>query len=67
MLIRVDAVGLNPGDALTQKMGSYMVTKYPLIRGLEAAGTVVEVGEGVTSFVVGDQVCVCMSSVSCSH
>lgn len=57
VLIRVEAAGVNRADVL-QRRG-----RYPLppdaspILGLEVAGEVVELGEGVDAFVVGDRVC----------
>jgi len=57
VLIRVHAAGVNRPDAL-QRAG-----KYPMrpgmnpIPGLEVAGEVVAVGNGVSTFAVGDRVC----------
>jgi putative PIG3 family NAD(P)H quinone oxidoreductase len=57
VLLRIAATALNRADLL-QREG-----RYPLppganpILGLEVAGTVMEVGEGVTEFEVGDNVC----------
>ena len=57
VLVRVEAAGVNRADVL-QRMG-----RYPLppgaspILGLEVAGEVVELGDGVNAFVVGDRVC----------
>lgn len=57
VVIRVEAAGVNRADIL-QRMG-----RYPLphgaspILGLEVAGEVAELGEEVSSFVVGDRVC----------
>jgi putative PIG3 family NAD(P)H quinone oxidoreductase len=57
VLIEVKASGLNGAD-LAQRQGAYPPPKgaSPLI-GLEAAGIVVELGEGVEEFSVGDRVC----------
>ena len=57
ILIRVAFAGVNRPDAL-QRAGSYAPppTASPL-PGLEAAGTVVAVGPGVTEWRVGDEVC----------
>jgi putative PIG3 family NAD(P)H quinone oxidoreductase len=57
VLIKIAAAGLNGAD-LTQRMGRYdMPPGATDILGLEAAGTVVALGDGVTQWKVGDQVC----------
>lgn len=57
VLVTVAAAGLNRAD-LVQRRGAYPAPEgYPQdIPGLEYAGTVLRVGEGVTSFAVGDRV-----------
>ncbi|KAH9924379.1 chaperonin 10-like protein [Fomitopsis serialis] len=55
LLIKVEAAGLAPADWAIQAMG-ILVEKYPAIIGFDAAGTVEEVGEGVTKFQKGDRV-----------
>ena len=60
LLIRVKATGLNRAD-LAQRRGLYPTpsttsTNTPTIAGLEAAGEVAALGEGVTGFDVGDRV-----------
>jgi len=54
ILVRHAAVGLNFIDTY-HRSGLYPV-KYPQVLGLEAAGHVEAVGEGVTRFAVGDRV-----------
>ena len=57
ILIRVAAAGVNRPDAL-QRMGNYPVPPGASdLPGLEAAGTVAAVGEGVGRWKVGDKVC----------
>ncbi len=57
VLIRIAAAGLNGAD-LTQRMGRYeMPPGATDILGLEASGTIVALGEGVTQWHVGDEVC----------
>ena len=57
VLIRVAAAGLNGAD-LSQRLGRYDVPAGASdILGLEASGTVVAVGDGVTQWTSGDQVC----------
>ncbi|MGF6099129.1 NAD(P)H-quinone oxidoreductase [Pseudomonas sp. 18175] len=57
ILIRVHAAGVNRPDAL-QRAGKYPMkpgmSPYP---GLEVAGEVVALGEGVSEYAVGDKVC----------
>jgi NADPH2:quinone reductase len=53
-LVRLDAVGVNFVEVY-QRTGIYKVTP-PFIPGSEAAGTVVEVGAGVTNVAVGQHV-----------
>ncbi len=57
IVIRVAYAGVNRPDAL-QRAGSYAppANASPL-PGLEASGTVVEVGPGVTRWAIGDKVC----------
>lgn len=56
VLIQVAAVGINYAD-LAQRQGTYLTrTRVPMIPGLEVAGTVIELGPGVTSPTVGTRV-----------
>ncbi|KAJ3552135.1 hypothetical protein NM688_g4312 [Phlebia brevispora] len=54
VLVREDAIGLNPIDYFIPETGLF-VTLYPIILGWEAAGIVVQLGEGVSSVAVGDK------------
>ncbi|WP_258805505.1 quinone oxidoreductase family protein [Pseudarthrobacter sp. NS4] len=54
LLLKVGAAGVNFIDTY-KRSGTYKVP-YPFIPGSEAAGTVEEVGDGVTGFVPGDRV-----------
>jgi tumor protein p53-inducible protein 3 len=57
VLLHVAATAMNRADLL-QRQGRYPVPPGASeILGLEVAGTVIEVGEGVTDFAVGDNVC----------
>ncbi|MBI2318706.1 MAG: NAD(P)H-quinone oxidoreductase [Betaproteobacteria bacterium] len=61
VLIKVEAAGVNRPDVL-QRMGHYPPPPGASdIPGLEVAGTVVALGEGVTSWKVGDAVCALVS------
>lgn len=55
ILIRSVAVGVNHADLMTPRLGQAS-TNSPRIPGLDVAGTVQEVGEGVTNFRPGDKV-----------
>jgi NADPH:quinone reductase-like Zn-dependent oxidoreductase len=56
--IRVEAIGLNRAEAL-YRAGLYLRTPtLPSLMGLEAAGIVEALGEGVQNFAVGERVCV---------
>jgi len=54
--IAVRAVGLNYADTMFTKGQYFVRPTFPAIPGLEAAGEVVALGEGVTSLRVGDRV-----------
>ncbi|HTM78248.1 MAG TPA: NAD(P)H-quinone oxidoreductase [Devosia sp.] len=57
ILVQVAAAGVNRPDVL-QRLGHYKLpADASLIPGLEIAGTVVALGEGVTAFGIGDAVC----------
>ncbi len=57
VLIKVAAAGLNGAD-LTQRLGRYeMPPGATDILGLEASGTIAALGDGVTQWKVGDEVC----------
>ena len=57
VLIKVAAAGVNGAD-LSQRRGTYLLPPgTPDILGLECAGTIVAVGEGVTDWAIGAQVC----------
>jgi NADPH:quinone reductase-like Zn-dependent oxidoreductase len=58
MLVKVAAAGLNPvdwliADGMLEGMAPHV---FPLVMGQDFAGTVTEVGHGVTRFAVGDEV-----------
>ncbi|TFK27957.1 GroES-like protein [Coprinopsis marcescibilis] len=55
ILVKVDAVGLNPVDWKVRKFGIY-IDNYPVVLGTDIAGEVVELGENVTKFAKGDKV-----------
>src|SRR5690554_1712864 len=53
--VRVHAAGLNPVDYKVAANG-HPAWEYPFILGLDVAGTVDELGAGVTGWAVGDRV-----------
>ncbi|MCA3585667.1 MAG: quinone oxidoreductase [Methylocystis sp.] len=56
VLVRVACAGLNFADMM-MRSGTYPHPKgYPLVAGLEMAGEIVQVGQGVTAFAPGDRV-----------
>lgn len=55
VMVEVHAAGLNPVDYKTATNGNPNWT-YPHILGLDVAGTIYEVGEGVTEWKKGDRV-----------
>ena len=54
-LIRHDAVGLNFID-IYHRTGLYPLPQLPAVPGMEGAGIIEELGEGISEFVVGDRV-----------
>ncbi|MGE5595744.1 MAG: quinone oxidoreductase family protein [Hyphomicrobiales bacterium] len=62
ILIDVKAIGIQGGDTLHRAGGA--LTSVPHIVGYQCAGTVREVGEGVTEFTVGQPVVATMNSGS---
>lgn len=58
VLVKIAAASINPIDLKTKdgKMKMLLTYKMPLILGSDFSGTVMEVGEGVTDYLVGDKV-----------
>lgn len=58
VLVRVAATSINPADWLVRSgaVKDILPIEFPYIPGCDLAGTVVEVGESVTSFAPGDRV-----------
>lgn len=57
--VRVHALAINPVDHILQTHGTSLAfphLKYPLILGSDIAGTVVEIGQSVRNFSIGDRV-----------
>jgi NADPH:quinone reductase-like Zn-dependent oxidoreductase len=58
VLVSVKAAGINPGEAAIRKglLEQRWPTTFPCGEGSDLAGTVVELGDGVKSFAIGDEV-----------
>ncbi|MGY5811052.1 NADP-dependent oxidoreductase [Rhizobium sp. LEGMi198b] len=58
VLIKIEASAVNPFDLILRQgfMAQYIPLPLPAVLGGDAAGTVSEIGEGVTGFAVGDRV-----------
>ena len=58
VLVRVEHVGICGSDLHYYEQGAIgdFKVSFPFVLGHEAAGTVVEIGEGVTDLAVGDRV-----------
>jgi NADPH:quinone reductase-like Zn-dependent oxidoreductase len=56
VLVKIHAAALNPADWKVVTRFSYFLTKFPAVLGSDIAGEVVELGEGVSSFAIGDRV-----------
>jgi len=55
VIIRSRAIAINPADIDVQ-LNDDLSVEYPLILGSDVAGEIVEVGEGVEGFTVGQRV-----------
>ena len=55
VLIRLKAIAVNPGDVKMIDDG-HRGASYPLVAGLDGAGIIEAIGEGVTGFSIGDSV-----------
>jgi propanol-preferring alcohol dehydrogenase len=64
LLIRVHACGICHGDLMVQQ-GSFPFVEYPIVPGHEIAGSVEEIGSGVTGFQLGDRVGLSVLFSSC--
>lgn len=67
VLIKVEAGGVNNTDLL-QRVGSYNVPEGATdVPGLEVAGTVAAIGDGVAGWSVGDRVCALLAGGGCAE
>lgn len=58
ILVGVEAAGVNPADYKFRNgsLSAYFPNEMPFVPGMDVAGHVLEVGEGVTDFAIGDPV-----------
>ena len=56
LLVKVMAVALNPVDHIIQAYDRLPGVQYPAILGVDAAGSVEDLGEGVEGYTKGDRV-----------
>ena len=56
VLVKVHAAALNPADWKVVSRFTGFVKNFPAILGTDVAGEVVELGEGVSGFAIGDRV-----------
>lgn len=56
VLVRVEATGLNPAENHVKQATTWVIREYPALTGTDGAGVVVDKGEDVKEFEVGDRV-----------
>ena len=66
VVVKNGAVGINPFDWVLQYQAAMLASHliYPMVMGVDVAGTVVEVGPDVTRFKVGDRVAGSAASIA---
>ncbi len=64
ILIKNIAAALNPADYIIHHLGAWVDHYgYPALVGLDGAGEVAAIGEGVVGLNIGDRVCVTLPSI----
>jgi NADPH2:quinone reductase len=63
VVVKIAAASVNPVDYKIRRKGGAIAPALPAVLGCDMAGIVVSVGEGVTSFAVGDAVYGCVGGV----
>lgn len=66
VLVEISAASVNSADLMARSMGPVVnfIPAPPAVLGMDFAGTVVEVGEGVTNYAEGDEVFGCAGGVA---
>ena len=66
VIVRVQATSINTIDMMIRNMGTDLgfAPATPAVLGMDFAGTIEEVGEGVTGFAVGDEVYGCAGGLA---
>ncbi|MEP2428666.1 MAG: alcohol dehydrogenase catalytic domain-containing protein, partial [Tateyamaria sp.] len=66
VIVRVQATSINTIDMMIRNMGPDLgfAPAAPAVLGMDFAGTIEEVGEGVTGFAVGDEVYGCAGGLA---
>ncbi|THH37276.1 quinone oxidoreductase [Aliishimia ponticola] len=66
VIVRVEATSVNTIDMMLRNMGTDLgfAPSLPAVLGMDFAGTIAEVGEGVTGFAVGDEVYGCAGGLA---
>ncbi|WP_460370341.1 alcohol dehydrogenase catalytic domain-containing protein, partial [Actinocorallia lasiicapitis] len=67
VLVRVEAVALNPLDLmlLAGVMDAALPVAFPFVPGMDVAGRIVALGEGVTGYGAGDRVVAFLPPAGC--
>jgi NADPH2:quinone reductase len=63
VLVKIAATSVNPADYKIRRDGPPIAPELPAVLGMDFAGTVAEVGDGVAGFRVGDEVYGCAGGV----
>lgn len=56
VLLRVEAVSINPADVKMRRNGGALLPPYPSILGIDVAGVVEQLGQSIDNLAVGDRV-----------
>lgn len=56
VLVRIEAIGINPSENKVRRDAAWVIKEYPALTGQDGAGVVVDKGEGVNGFEIGDAV-----------
>jgi NADPH:quinone reductase len=65
--VKLHAAGVNPVDTKIRRHGVFYDAALPVILGCDGAGEVIEIGQSVTRFKVGDKVWFCHGGLGCEQ